>query len=67
MDIYQLTIIEKDEKHIPAIEKFADMYEAIYSDPMETKDGIVYEFEFPSYQHTEEFKAKLDTLRPKLF
>lgn len=63
MNIYQLTILNKDEIHIPAIEKLANTYGANFSHPIETKDGKVFEFEFPAYEHMEKFKASLDGLK----
>ena len=67
MNVYQLTVLNKDKIHIPTIEKFADKFEAVYPHPIETKDGTIFEFEFPTYEHMKKFKDALDSLNPKLF
>lgn len=66
MNEYQLTIIEKDEIHIPAIVRFAKQYGATYTS-IETKDGIVFSFDFPLYNQMKNFIGTLDTLTPHLF
>ena len=66
MNFYQLTVIEKDEIHIPAIKRFANTCGAMYSS-IATKDGIVFDFEFPTYNLMKDFIASLDTLNPPLF
>ena len=67
MNFYQLTILNQDSIHIPAIRGFAHAYGAIYPAPTETKDGIAFDFEFPTYNQMKDFIAALDTLNPRLF
>lgn len=66
MNIYKLTLLEKDEVHIPAIKEYAIKYGSILSF-IKTKDGTVFEFDFATYAHLEKFKEVLETLTPKLF
>lgn len=66
MNEYQLTIIEKDKIHIQAIARFAKEYGATYNS-IETKDGIVFSFDFPLYNQMKNFIEALDTLTPHLF
>jgi hypothetical protein len=66
MNFYQLTILEKDEIHITAIKRFANICGGICSS-ISTKDGIVFDFEFPTYNLMKDFVASLGTLNPPLF
>ena len=66
MNVYQLTILDKDEVHIPAIKRFANKCIATYSITT-TKDGTIFEFEFPTYNLMQSFKESLNTLNPPLF
>ncbi|OJX49863.1 MAG: hypothetical protein BGO88_08925 [Flavobacterium sp. 38-13] len=67
MNFYQLTILHKDSLHISTIQRFAHTYGAVYSAPTNNKDGITFEFEFPTYNQMKDFIAALDTLNPRLF
>ncbi|MCA0348726.1 MAG: hypothetical protein LCH35_05645 [Bacteroidetes bacterium] len=66
MNIYNLSILEKDRIHESKIQNLANKYKAIFN-TTETKDGMVYEFEFPDYTLMESFREEINNLQPKLF
>jgi len=67
MNVYQLTILDKDAIHIDAINRLADKEDAVYSPPITTKDGTSWEFDFPAYDNMERFIDAIGNLRPRLF
>jgi len=61
MNMYQITLLEKDEIHLPQIEEIAKKNKAIINGTR-TKDGIVLEMEFPTYEFMERFINEIKPL-----
>ena len=58
MNIYQLTLLEKDEIYIAEINDLANRHDGVYN-TYRTKDGLVYFIKFPSFKNLENFRLTI--------
>lgn len=61
MQSYIFRIMENDGHTAPAVNRLINNCNGTYK-ALETKDGIIYETEFPTEQDVEKFRAELTRL-----